>query len=91
MASKPLDVFNMAGDTATSVQDTGRMVIKEMRLDDATASHVDGEQGWPEDQPQVRMSGRKLANLAWNASTSCDDVVSEAIRRLIRAEVTPGI
>jgi UDP-glucose 4-epimerase len=89
--SKPVDIFNIAVDSTTSAHDIGRMVIEEMGLRDVSITFTGGEQGWPGDQSQVRMSGRKLADLGWHASKSSDDAVREAIGRLLRTELTSVI
>jgi len=88
--TQPVDIFNIAVDSTTSAQAIGHMVIEEMGLKGVSVTFTGGEQGWPGDQPQVRMSSAKLASMGWNASRTSDDAVREAIRRMLRQKVASG-
>lgn len=83
-SNERVNLFNLGCSSSTRVDTIARMVVEETGLQEVELRHTGGDRGWPGDVPQVRFDVTKMVNLGWQPNYTSDEVVREAIRRLVR-------
>ena len=84
-ASDSVNCFNLAVDSATSVNDIAKWTIEAMGLD-ADAVHIERgsePRGWPGDVARVRLDTRRMESLGWKPKMTSDQAVRRAIRETV--------
>ena len=83
-SDEKVNVFNLGGESTTSVKTIARLVLKELELENVEFNYTGGDRGWPGDIPQVRLDIQKIKNLGWEPEFSSDQAVTKAIKSLIK-------
>jgi len=78
-----VDLLNLGAGEATTVMDIARIVIEELGLTDVKFRFTGGRQGWPGDQPRVRLDVARVNRLGWKARAQSSEAVRVAARRII--------
>ena len=74
------NIFNLGStDTINSTQ-IGKLIVKEMGLNDVTFTYTGGNRGWKGDVPKMLLSIEKLQKLGWNPSHNSKSSVIAATR-----------
>ena len=82
-SSGQVNVFNLAGPSATNVTTIGRVLIEEMGLANVEVKYTGGERGWPGDVPQVRLDPSRMGKLGWEPGYTSDEAVRRAIKDIL--------
>ncbi|MCX6355532.1 MAG: NAD-dependent epimerase/dehydratase family protein [Candidatus Aureabacteria bacterium] len=82
-AKEDLNLFNLSAEGATAVRKIAELVIGETGLSGARIEFTGGKRGWPGDVTQVRLDGRKMADLGWRPHLTSDDAVGRGVRELV--------
>lgn len=77
------DTFNLGTDSATTVDQVGKIVCEEMGLKDVEFVHEGGRHGFPGDVPCVRYDIGKMAGIGWAPMLNSDDAIRFAARRML--------
>jgi UDP-glucose 4-epimerase len=82
----PVDVYNLGSPTTVTVARIAQIVIEELGLSDVPIRYTGGDRGWP-----GRSSDLKMEALGWRPRMTSEEVIREAIRRLLaqRAQGVP--
>ena len=78
------DVFNLGCESFTTVTQVARIVTEEMGLSNVKFKFTGGRRGWLGDVPVVHFNVEKMKGLGWSAKYTSDEVVRQAIRRLLK-------
>jgi UDP-glucose 4-epimerase len=79
-SSRPTNIFNLARQEQTSVDELADIVIDEMGLRDVKKRYSGGARGWVGDNPVVHLSIEKIQALGWQPEMPA----AEAIRLTAR-------
>ncbi len=81
---RPLEVFNIGPESATTVRCIAETVVEEMGLAGKTRiSYQNQPFGWPGDVPRFAYDLRKIHALGWRARGSSDNAMRRAVRDLL--------
>jgi len=78
-----LNVFNLAGSSATSVNVIAQMLVEEMGLANVNFEYTGGERGWPGDVAQVRLDTSRMEGLGWKPQYTSGEAVRRAIKDIL--------
>jgi len=79
-----VNIFNLATEENTDVDEIARMVIREMGLSKVKRNYTGGARGWIGDNPLVVLDTTKIRSLGWRPKTSS----AEAIRKTAQWTIT---
>jgi UDP-glucose 4-epimerase len=84
-ARELVNVYNLAVDGTTSVNEIARWTMEAMGLDPKRVrlTYTGGPRGWPGDVPQVRLDTRRMEALGWRPKMSSAEAVQRAIRETV--------
>ena len=81
-ARGPLDVYNAAGDGATSVKTIAETVVARFGRPDTKILYAGGDRGWPGDVPRFAYDTSKLRGLGWSPQRDSDAAIVLTIDRI---------
>lgn len=79
---KPVNTYNLATQSTTSVDRVAEIVSEEMGVD-PDYEYTGGERGWTGDVSTVLLPIDKLENLGWKGDLSSDESVRKVTREII--------
>jgi UDP-glucose 4-epimerase len=82
--ARPLAVYNVAGEGATSVRAIAEMVREALDLPEARIKYGSEDRGWPGDVPRFSYDTTKIRALGWNPQRNSDEAVRESIEAEVR-------
>ena len=82
-AVEPVAVYNIGAESRTKVRDIARIVIEEMGLEDVRLVYTGGKAGWKGDVSRFGYDLSKIHALGWKATTSSDEAVRLAARKIL--------
>ena len=79
------DVYNVAPNSFTTVNEIGAMVINALELSerDVEISLSGGDRGWAGDVPLVRLDTKKIRQLGWVPKLSSSEAVEQSIKEML--------
>lgn len=77
------DVYNLGGESFTTVTQVARIVTGEMGLNNVRFKYTGGRRGWPGDAPVIHFNVEKMQRLGWQVRNTSDEAVRIATRRLL--------
>ncbi|WP_248909153.1 NAD-dependent epimerase/dehydratase family protein [Halocatena marina] len=81
-ADEPVNIYNLATQSTTSVDRVAEIVSEEMGLD-PDYEYTGGERGWTGDVSTVLLPIDKLLDLGWENELSSDESVRQVAREII--------
>jgi len=82
-AKEDLNCFNLSAEGATAVRKIAERVIRETGLAGAHIEYTGGKRGWPGDVAQVRLDGRKMADLGWRPRLTSDEALATGVKEMV--------
>ena len=85
-AQDPINLFNLAPSTTTTVKDIVRIVLDSTSHKDARVRYTGGVRGgggWPGDVTRVQLDCTKAQRLGWNPKFTSNGAVAQTIRSLL--------
>jgi len=79
-----VNIFNVATDDYTTVNEIARIVIEEMKLKNVEFVYTGGKRGWKGDVPVVRFDITKIHKLGWKAKYNSREAVRLSIQDLLK-------
>ena len=78
-----LTVYNVGGESQSTVTGIAQIVCREMGLKDVTFTYTGGRGGWKGDVPAFAYNLDKIHAAGWHASMSSDEAVAQTVRDVI--------
>lgn len=82
----PINVYNLASGTTTSVDRIAQIVIEELGLKDVEFTYSGGDRGWKGDVPVMDLAIERIQELGWEPKHSSDEAVRMAAKSVAAAE-----
>jgi len=82
-SKEKVNVFNVACDDFTSVNEIAQIVIEEMSLKDVELKHTGGSRGWKGDVPVVRLDVNKLKKIGFKIKLSSKEAVKRTVKEML--------
>ena len=82
-ARKPVTLYNIGVNTATSVKRIADIICEEMKLKNVTYHFTGGVGGWKGDVPRFTYCLDKVHNAGWTAEYESDDAVRKTVRHVL--------
>jgi UDP-glucose 4-epimerase len=74
-----VNVFNLCGETVTSVKDIARMILEKTGSKETRVHYTGGDRGWPGDVPLVRLDASKAGRLGWKTKFTSNEAVAKTV------------
>lgn len=84
-ARRPLNLYNLASRTTTSVRRIAEMVVHAHGLRGVMFEFSGGARGWPGDVPKMRLAIDRMAALGWRPRHTSDEAVRQAAAWIAQA------
>ncbi len=81
--ANPMEVYNVAGEGATTVREMAELVKAGLGYKDAVIEYGTSDRGWPGDVPKFAYDTSKIRSLGWKPKRNS----REAVEASIKAEV----
>jgi UDP-glucose 4-epimerase len=81
-AQEPINVFNIGHDEWIQVNDSIRVICREMGVD-PELRYTGGIRGWVGDSPKILLDTKRLRGLGWAPTKSIEQCVVETLRFLV--------
>jgi UDP-glucose 4-epimerase len=80
-ASEPVNIFNIGHDEWVEVNDSIRIICREMRVD-PKLEYEGGIRGWVGDSPRILLETKRLRSLGWAPTRTIEQSIVETLRFL---------
>jgi UDP-glucose 4-epimerase len=80
-AGEPVNIFNIGHDEWIEVNDSIRIICREMRVD-PKLEYSGGVRGWIGDSPKILLDASRLRSLGWSPTRSIEQSIVETLRFL---------
>jgi UDP-glucose 4-epimerase len=80
-ASEPVNIFNIGHDEWIEVNDSIRIICREMRVD-PKLEYEGGIRGWVGDSPRILLETKRLRSLGWAPTRTIEQSIVETLRFL---------
>jgi UDP-glucose 4-epimerase len=80
-AGEPVNIFNIGHDEWVEVNDSIRIICREMRVD-PKLEYEGGIRGWVGDSPRILLETKRLRSLGWAPTRTIEQSIVETLRFL---------
>ncbi len=82
-SNEMVNIFNIGSEDTIDATEIGKVIVKEMGLEDVEFNYTGGSRGWKGDVPRMMLSIDKIRSLGWKPVYNSEKSVRDATRSLL--------